>query len=268
MTETVDEVAAPVASTATKTLTRAAEQVTRPAVETVAAVPIVGERTATAVETAAGDALRVVDTGVGGVDKTLSSQPVAEIVDPLLDSVESLPIAGSIVGELRPTIASGTTAADRVLDSAGSLVVATVDQIGPLPQGPDAVDATIPETPRTNGPITSGPVAISQTQRATTSTRSDVPGVSLGPPSASAHPESNGVSGDDGDDRIPLRSGAPPGPTNSPAPGPAGSGGGGTSAAMTADADPLSSSAAERSTGASDDALPPSPVYDTDASPD
>jgi len=231
--------------------------------QTVASVPVVGPATAPVVQAVSHTAQGV----VAPVTDLLTDAPVTQITDPILDAVTGLPIVGGLVDDLgvRGLVDDVVGVVD---DTAGVIGGVTEETVPPI------LEALDPALPGTGSPFEPGtPDGVLAAHYLVTTGASGAPGASDSgsSPALSAQPvapaeASAVVVGERGAPE--SGPGAPPGgpvaPTSS-----AGSGGVSSSAhARLSDtvAPPLH--AWERAGGASDDALPSSPVADTDVSPD
>lgn len=280
VTGTVDDVVtplvqvlAPVGPSVTAPAAATLETTVDPLVEVVASLPVVGPPTATAVSGTVNSAV----TGVAAVSELATSllgdDPVDRLTQPLLSTLHELPVAGDLVRVLDPILAPGIDGVDSILGSLGETVTVVIDPVA----GIEVIDPSIPAQPV--GPAVPDP----------SDSSGDPPGISRDDPVSPGEPlaearapappplaqtrsgpvaiseAASGPASAPGDAdplAVPPVSSSPISPT-------AGSGGGsGGTAATVADAAPLSPRAWECANGASDDALPPAPVFDTDASPD
>lgn len=280
VTDTVDGVVAPLAPAATGGVAQTVTQVAQPVVSTVASVPVVGPTASAAVSETVGATTATVDAVVAPVVQTLGDEPVGHATRPVLDTLERLPIAGGVVRGLSPALASGVHGVDSVLGSLGSAAGAAVDPITSIGVDPGTYGPGQP--PADGGPGDSsdpGPdcVAPAPQSRSAETPTDGAAAIALRVASGwSGHGawfSSGGASGPPVG--TPLGSGDPPGgppgpfSTHSSSSSSAGSGGGaGSGAACIADTAPQSPRAWGPAAGAHDDALPSSPVFDTDVSPD
>jgi len=269
----VTKAVAPVVTKVVAPVQQTAPAVVETVTETVAATPVVGTVTAPVVQAVTETAHDV----VAPVTAVLSDAPVSQITDPLLDTVAGLPLVGGLVTDLGVI----TTVDDLVdvVDDTTAILGGAVDST--VPPVLDALDPTTPDPA-----LGSGVVVEPSTPGATTVAPRDEAAPGPAPFSASsrvlggaafvatAPPVSTGSSDTvgSGADATGAPENSPPGTLPGgpvPASSSAGSGGGsGAAHARLSDVDPSPLRAGERTSGASDDALPTSPVADTDVSPD
>lgn len=279
---TVDGIVSPAVSTVAGSASQTATQAVTPVLGAVASAPVVGpsaaSATSTAVDTAldtAATALGTAGTAVNSVTRALGDEPVVRIAGPLLDSLAELPVAGGAIGGLDPVLGSVVGGTDAVLGSLGgavaSAVASAVDPVVAIgtiaaPTDPVPRDPSGPRLDRPGDPtVLSAPTASAAESPLALDAllRPAPPGAE--PPSISSAqgPGGGGPLGSTGPP------GAPPGAPSTSSSSSAGSGGGsGGAVACLADSASPSPRAWERANGARDDALPSSPVFDTDVSPD
>lgn len=278
VTSLVDEIVAPVAQTASETVAHTVAQTVDPVLEVVASVPVVGPPAAELVEQTVSTATDTARDLVTPVVDVLGDQPIAHVVDPLLDSLERLPVVGSVLEQVRPVATPAVGGVDELLGSIGGTLDGTVDAVAP---GGGSTQPAEPAQPGDDGSAGVAPggdseaVATSESPDSRASERSSnaIPAVSPAWAATSGNsPQGTsaptlGAKGPPGSGGAPP--GAPPG-SSSTAPTSSANAGGGSagSVASIADADPLPLRAWERAAGARDDAMPSSPVFDTDVSPD
>ncbi|MFF3026546.1 hypothetical protein [Microbacterium sp. NPDC057944] len=273
----VTQVVAPVVTAVVAPVQQAVPAVVSTVTQTVAQVPVVGPVAAPVVKTVT-DTAQAVVAPVTGV---LTGAPVSTITKPIVDAVTGLPIVGDLVDDL---------GVPRVVDDVAGVVDDTTGLVGGIVEGtiPPVLEALEPQTPVIPGePGTPG------TPGGTDAGSSAQPGESAATVDA-ALATATGIAPASAQDRgglrgipgVPSSAGAPagpqngaPSPSNDPASAPpgapvspsssAGSGGGSAAAAarISDDGIPLLR-AVEQDSGAPDDALPASPVADTDVSPD
>ncbi|WP_341947025.1 hypothetical protein [Microbacterium sp. LWH11-1.2] len=257
----VTEVVAPVVTTVVAPVQQEAPAVVSTVTSIATEVPLLGEIAAPIVQAVS----QTAQNAVAPVTDALTRAPVAQITDPILDAVTGLPIVGELVDDVG--------AADLVRDVIGIVDTATgvigeaaEETVPPILVSLDPT-ASVPAEPATPG---AGSAA--QLVTATASARA-LP--STTPALASASPVvpatiPRGTVSERGASDAPSgpSSGAPPGGPGTPSSF-AGSGGGNSSAhARVSDVGASPLRAWERAAGASDDALPTSPVFATDVSPD
>jgi hypothetical protein len=200
----------------------------------------------------------------GAVAGTVSqaAEPVSRTTGPLLGALEKLPAVGGAVDALWPAAVSSVEGIDAVLGSIGGAVVSVTAPLGPVrlpsepgdPQGDDDPEALAPIL-RAVAASAQHPGRFAALPRSTTAL-SGSPGAGIAPALDSSGPPH-------------APPGSPAGPGSSAPPSSAASGGGSGGPAACASDDASSSlPAGERTIGAGSDALPPSPVRDTDVSPD
>lgn len=285
LTSTVEEVVTAVAApVVTQTAVPVVTQVAAPVVQAVTAPipqsisPVVATVTqivaqATVVAPAAAPVVQAVSPTVKGVVEPiadlLTDSPVAHVADPVLDAVTVLPVVGGIVEDLgtRDFVDSVVDVVDDVTGVVGDAVDEIVPPVlvGPDPALPGPV---VPGADGAGDPGVPGASAPPFATASVTSVLAAVPALvtqPVAPASTSTVvvPE-RGAPAANSD----APSGAPPGAPGSPTSS-AGAGGSSSSAhARLGDVDASPLRAWERVAGASDDALPGSPVADTDSSPD
>ena len=263
----VTDVVAPVVKEVAAPVQQAAPAVVDTVTENVNAVPVVGAVTAPVLGDVAETAEHVIDPVTG----LLSGSPVSGITDPVLDLVKGVPLVGRVV------VDAGV--ADLV-DDIADLLDETTDVVGEVTDGtvppvlealtPRPVAPTIPDPPLgldpviTPVPVTASEVSLAAAQAHATR-GSTVPGSLSGTPtpdraaaggsSATAPPAGAPEGSPAGDPAAPVSSAGP-------------GGGSATAHARVSDLAYTSLRAWERVAGTLDDALPGSPVADTDVSPD
>ncbi|WP_350350706.1 hypothetical protein ABS642_14895 [Microbacterium sp. A8/3-1] len=224
-------------------------------------VPIVGAVAAPIVQAVAQTAEGV----VAPVTDALTHSPVAQIADPILDAVTGLPILGDLVDDLG--------AADLVRGLIGVVDGATgvIGEAGgeTLPPILEPLDPTASVPPAPGTPGTSSAAQLASATASALYLQATTPALASASPVVPATIPRGTVS-ERGASDAPSgpSSGAPPGGPGTPSSF-AGSGGGSHSAhARVSDVGASPLRAWERAAGASDDALPTSPVFATDVSPD
>lgn len=286
VSETVSAVTAPVAPVVTEVVAPVVTQVVAPVQDTVppvvaavtqpvVAAPVVGPAVAPVAQTVSEATAAV----VAPVAEAITNAPVAQITDPILDTVSGLPVVGDLVSDLGITSAVGDLVG--VIDDTTALLGdVTTETVPPV------LEALVPTTPGDGDPggvtepaeplpDTVVAASVTTTSARATGAAETSPGIldrrEVGTPPAAV---TLGVDGTTHavDDTTPVPSGPPSGnPPGAPSPASssAGSGGGaGAAHARPSDVDASPLRAGERTTGAPDDVLPSSPVADTDVSPD
>ena len=259
----VNQVAAPVVQAVVAPVQQAAPVVVATVTQTVTSVPVVGPAAAPVVQAVSQTAQGV----VAPVTDLLTDAPVSQIADPILDAVTGLPIVGGLVDDL---------GARDLVDQVVGVVDDTVGVIGGVTEEtvPPILEALDPAHPGAGSPFEPGaPDGVLSAQYLVATTTSGAPGVSDSGsvPALSAQPvapadASTVAIGERGAPE--SGPGAPPGTPAAPTSS-AGSGGGSSNAhARLSDAVAPPLHAWQRAAGASDDALPASPVADTNVSPD
>jgi hypothetical protein len=271
----VTQAAAPVVQAVTAPVQQAAPPVvaavTEPVTQAVAQVPVV----APVVHAVAPTVQAVVEAGTD----LLTDSPATHVVDPILDAVTGLPIVGGIVENsgTRDLVDSVVDVVDDVTGVIGGVVDETVPpilgRVDPAVPGTALPGTELPDTASPGTDPSSDPKALNDpAQLFATASGSSVLATVPALPTQPVAPASNstvmvgerGAPGASSD----VPSGAPPGspvaPTSSAGPGGAAS----SAFARLGDVGVHPLRAWERVTGASDDALPGSPVADTDNSPD
>ncbi|KJQ52637.1 hypothetical protein [Microbacterium sp. SA39] len=266
----VTQVAAPVVQAVTAPVQQAAPPVVaavaKPVTQAVAQVPVA----APVVQAVAPTVQAVVETGTD----LLIDSPASHVVDPIMDAVTGLPIVGEVVEDLgtRDLVDSVVDVVDDVTGVIGGVVDATVppivDGIDPALPDPALPGTVLPVAGGSSDPGSSSSLTQLSATASGSSVYATVPALATQPVAPASIPTvvigERGAPGASSD----APSGAPPGAPVSPTSS-AGPGGGASSAfARLGDVgvDPLR--AWDRVTGPSDDALPGSPVADTDNSPD
>lgn len=261
----VTHVAAPVVHAVAAPVQQAAPAVVSTVTHTVASVPVVGTVATPVVQAVSHTA----QDAVAPVTDLLTDAPVAQITDPILDAVTGLPIVGGLVDDLgaRDLVDDVVGVVDDAVGVIGGVAEETVP---PILEGLDPVlpGAGGPDEP--GAPSTGIPAPFVSTSA---SGASGAPGVSDsgGFPALSTQPvapadTSTVVNGERGASE--SGQGTPPGSPVAPTSSAGSSGGLNSAHARLGDAVAPPLSAWERAAGASDDALPASPVADTDVSPD
>jgi hypothetical protein len=236
--------------------------------QTVAATPVVGPATAPVVHAVTETAQQV----VAPVTAALTNSPVSQLTDPILDAVAGVPVVGDLVTDLGVITAVDDVVG--VVDDTTALLGGVTDAT--VPPVLEALDPTTPDPEPGSGGVAEPPVPVTAAVAAGVTHASAIPPQSASS-STSGHTLSVALSAADGsaatgDDSTTAPAGAPPGSlpgTPVPASSSAGSGAGaGAAHARLSDVDSSPLRAGERTSGASDDVLPSSPVADTDVSPD
>lgn len=279
VSNTVSAVTAPVAPIVTEVVAPVVTQVVAPVQQAVPAVvttvtapvvnaPVVGPAVAPVVHAVTETTTAV----VAPVTDVLTGAPVSQITDPILDTVSGIPVVGGLASDLG-LISAVDDVVGVVDDTTALLGNVTSETIPPVLE---ALDPTSPEPGEGPASITEPAVTTTPTVISAEDIATMPPATSTAlPPAGSSHPSAlpaaNGATGA-GDDttRVPTDPppSSPPGSTV-PASSSAGPGGGsGASPARLSDANSSPLRAGERTSGASDDELPSSPVADTDVSPD
>ncbi|MBN7794061.1 hypothetical protein [Microbacterium esteraromaticum] len=276
VTEVVDPVvekAAEAVVAVTDPVVESAQQVVTKTAKTVASVPVVGSTASDALGTVS----QTVSSTTDAVTDVVSDAPVSSVLRPITDTVREVPVVGEVLDDLGAT--------DLLDDSAGA-VDGVVDKLAPVVNGtvPPVVDALDPQHPTGPTPdvgepaLPTGPDAVLPDDTAADATADATPAIAL--PTNDAHrtpwsggPNPRASSGDATTTTAagiehPKQSSAPP-PGLVPASSAAGTGGsaGGGPAAVHLSASHLHDSGVSAGPPA-DSALPPSPVGDTDVSPD
>ena len=263
----VTEVVAPVVTQVVAPVQKAVPAVVETVTQTVADTPVVGPVTAPVVHAVTETAASVVTP----VTEVLTDAPVSQITDPILDTVAGIPVVGGLVKDLG--VISAVDDVVGAIDDTTALLGGVANQT--VPPVLEALDPTTPVPGPGAGGIIDAPSAPSPAD-VTTSTSASVPSSVSWPsrfdaalPSAGA-PTDEAVEAGDSPALAPTGtpSGSPPG-APVPASSSAGPGGGsGAAHARLSEVNPAPLRAGERTSGATDDVLPSSPVADTDVSPD
>lgn len=282
VSNTVTAVTAPVAPIVTQVVAPVVTQVVAPVQQAVPAVvttvtqpvvnaPVVGPAVTPVVHTLTETATAVVTP----VTDALTDSPVSQITDPILDTVAGIPVVGGLVSDLG-LISAVDDVVGVVDDTTALLGNVTNETVPPVLEALDPTTSTTPE-PGEGSESVAEPAVKTTTLIITTENTAATPPVSPTPASSAGSPSPIALSTTIGatravDDTTPAPtgppSGSPPGATV-PASSSAGSGGGnGAAHARLSDVNPSPLRAGERTSGASDDELPSSPVADTDVSPD
>lgn len=286
VSETVSTVTTPVAPVVTQVVAPVVTQVVAPVQQAVPAVvaavtqpvtsaPVVGPAVAPVVNAVTETAAAV----VAPVTDTLTGAPVSQITDPVLEAVSGIPVVGGLASDLGLISAVGDVVG--VVDDTTALLGNVTN--GTVPPVLEAIDPTNPPTAQepTQEPgevsgvivehaVVTDAVLATEHAAAAQSGTATSGSTAVSPPSTvrSAIESTTAAL----DHTTPVPAGSPPGGplgTAVPASSSAGSGGGsGTSLARLSDANASPLRAGERTSGASDDEVPSSPVADTDVSPD
>lgn len=259
----VSDVVAPAVTQVAAPVQQVVPPVVDVVVETVEQTPVVAPVTAPIVDA-------VVDTAesvVTPVTDLLQDGPASQIVDPILDVVDGLPIVGTVLDELGVTGVVDDVV--DVVDDATGIVGETVD--GTLPPLLGAVDPVDTDGPASSVPVLApadsaadaGSVAAAASERGSSRIPAPTSAFAPGPVATPATDPSATAPASGGDDRLPTPAGAPSGSSS------AASGASSTlSHARVSDVGISPLSVRERSAGSSDDVLPTSLMPDTDVSPD
>ncbi|WP_435748424.1 hypothetical protein [Microbacterium sp. PMB16] len=272
VTPVVTQVVAPVVKTVVAPVQQAAPAVVHTVTQTVAKVPVAGAVAAPVVKAVTDTAKNV----VAPVTEVLTDSPVAQITDPVVDAVKGLPVVGELVDDLGAIDLIDDVVG--VVDDTAGVIGGVIDET--VPPVLEAVDPAAPG--ETDGPDGSTGPGDRGAPDSAAAHRTFVSLSSLGVTSEKFTPELAGIrpvfpaatpadsAGEFGALGAPsgVPGGAPPGAPFAPSSS-AGPGGASVSAlARISDVGAPSLRAWERVSGASDDALPTSPVADTDVSPD
>lgn len=279
VTETVVPVVEHVAPVVTETVPAAVAPVTQTVSQTVEAVPVVRDVVPPVLAPVTEKVAETATEVAAPVTQLLQESPVSQVTDPLLDAVSEIGIVGDVLDDL--SVADAVTDISRAVDATtGSLGRTVADAAPPVL---DTVDQVVPEAPDvsvpTSAPVRDGfapapspatapsVVPATATFNATAFSAADT---SMRPLTAMAAAPTGAVAevGTGGEPTDPVRAAhAPPGctaPSSS-----AGHGGGHVGeAARLGDASADSLRAWKHTLGATDDALPCSPVSEADVSPD
>lgn len=281
VSNTVSAVTAPVAPIVTQVVAPVVTQVVAPVQQAVPAVvttvtqpgvnaPVVGPAVTPVVHAVTETATAVVTP----VTDALTDSPVSQITDPILDTVAGIPVVGGLVSDLG-LISAADDVVGVVDDTTALLGNVANETVPPVLEALDPTTSTTPEPGEGSGsvaePVVKTNLIITTENTAATPPASPTPASSAGSPSPIALSTTIGATRAV-DDTTPAPtgppSGSPPGATV-PASSSAGSGGGnGAAHARLSDVNPSPLRAGERTSAASDDELPSSPVADTDVSPD
>lgn len=267
----VTQVVAPVVQTVVAPAQQAAPEVVKSVTETVSDTPLVGPAAAPVV-TAVADTAQAVATPVTDI---LTDSPVAQITDPILDAVTGLPVVGGLVDDLGVTgvVRDVVGVVDEATGLIGDIGAGTLPPVlealepttpGAAPSTPSTPSVAIPApavSAASGAAASAGPTSALSTAAASSSGDATAP-----PPAAFVNDDANpaGLPADG----TPAAPGAPPGTPVSPTSSAAPSGASPYAHARLSDSGVPPLRAWERAAGASDDALPASPVADTDVSPD
>ncbi|MFJ4223414.1 hypothetical protein [Microbacterium sp. NPDC089695] len=246
----VTEVVAPVVSHVTAPVQQAAPAVVEQVSDTVAAVPVVGPAT-TPILTSTTDAVEQV---VDPVADVLHDAPVSQIVTPLQQTLDAVPLVGVLIERLG--VGALLTDVVGVLDDTtaivGDVIDATVPPVlGALDPATGVASETAP-TVESAVSATAVPAALERTPSTHRSAAVPASPATSAPGSATEEPV------------LPTPGGAPAVPASSAGSGSASA----LSHARPSDVGFSPLRAVERTPGAPDDVLPTSLVADTDVSPD
>ena len=278
VTETVVPVVEHVAPVVTETIPDAVAPATQTVSQTVEAVPVVRDVVPPVLAPVTEKVAETATEVAAPVTQLLQESPVSQVSDPLLDAVSEIGIVGDVLDDL--SVADAVTDISRAVDATtGSLgrtvadaappVLGTIDQVVP-----DAPDVSVPGAPARDefAPASSPATAPSVVPATATfiATAFSAADTSMRPLAAMAAAPTGAVAevGTGGEPADPVRAAhAPPGST---APSSSAGHGGGQmgEAARLGDAVADSLRAWKHTLGATDDALPCSPVSEADVSPD
>lgn len=272
VTPIVTQVVAPVVTQVVAPVQQAVPAVVEAVTQPIVEAPVVGPVAAPVVHTVTETAAAVVEP----VTDVLANGPVSQLTDPLLDAVSGIPVVGGLVDDLG--VISAVDDVVGVVDDTTALLGNVTNET--VPPVLEALDPTLTAPGEGAGSVAEPAVPVT-TIDATENAAATPPMSSTALPSA-ASPHSGTVETPAHAARLvdetspapttPAPPGPPPGcPPGAavPASSSAGSGGGNSAAhARLSDATPSPLRAGERTSGASDDVLPSSPVADTDVSPD
>ena len=266
----VTQVVAPVVTQVVAPVQQAAPPVVETVTDTVAQLPVVGPVTAPVVETVTDTAAAVVEP----VTDLLQDAPVSQVVDPIRDAVNALPVVGDLLQDLGvlPLVDSVVEVVDETTGIVGGVVENTV------PPVLTALDPTVTLPPvlasdpgflATPGSTEVAPASATPAIVAPASSDRRVLSASS-PLSAPAAPETTAPAADDTQAPPAAPIGGPAGPAAPVVPSSSAASGGASvlSHARISDVGIPALRAVERTSGASDDVLPTSLVADTDVSPD
>ncbi|WP_231481875.1 MULTISPECIES: hypothetical protein [unclassified Microbacterium] len=271
VTPVVTKVVAPVVTKVVAPVQQAVPAVVETVTNTVAKTPVVGPATAPVVHAVT----ETVDAVVEPVTEVLTDSPVAQITDPILDTVAGVPVVGGLVTDLG-VVTAVRDVVGVVDDTTALLGDVTNGTVPPVlealdPTNPDPTPGTgvvdPPVSPTTVAAVSATQVTSSPILGASVAASARASAVSFSVADLVSH-ESAPATEDTATAPAGAPSGSPPG-TPVPASSSAGPGGGSSPAhARLSDVDPAPLRAGERTSGAADDVLPSSPVADTDVSPD
>lgn len=263
----VTQVVAPVVQTVVAPAQQAAPPVVKAVTQTAAAVPVVGPAAAPVV-IAVADTAQAVTTPVTDL---LTDSPVAQITDPILDAVTGLPVVGGLVDDLgvsgvvRDVVGVVDDATGLIGGVASETLPPALEALDPVTPDTDVVPSTPPSPAVTDAASTASTIVTSG--KGAENAPAALARTSIG---ASVPPPVVGLNDDATPADLPA-DGAPGAPPGTPASPTSSAGPGGASSyahARLSDSGVPPLRAWERAAGASDDALPASPVADTDVSPD
>ena len=266
VTPVVTQVVAPVVTQVVAPVQQALPAVVATVTRPVTQAPIVAPVTAPVVHAVTETAAAVVEP----ITNALSDAPVSTITDPILGAVGSIPVVGGLVSDLG--VISAVNGVVGVVDDTTALLGQVASET--VPPVLEALDPTAP-APGTGPDDVTTPLDL-PTATARLETSAVAPAIDA-PPAVIRSISSTAISlADDSDraadDTTRAPSGPPSGsPPGAPVPASSSAGSGGASGAAHARLSDVDSSplrAGERTSGASDDVLPSSPVADTDVSPD
>lgn len=244
-----------------------AASVVNSAAESTDEIPVAGPVVAPVVHEVASSVQAV----AAPITEVLQNAPVAQVVDPIVDVVADAPVIGHFVVDIggaeviRDVVGIVDGAAGVVGDVAEGTVPPLVDAVDPLtPVSPETAVPSPPQSPAPPPPASAGVSAPAPDAGVPTRVRV-VNDAEHGQISLSIHGSDVPATS------APARSDAPAGaPLGSPSSSSSSAPGGGSTgaAARISDDGVLLLRAEKHGSGASDDALPTSPIADTDVSPD
>ncbi len=273
VTTQATEAVAPVTPAVATTVQQASTQVVTPVAKAIASAPVVRP----SVESAKELVSSVAETSMEGaspvttvamtaatavttpVAHALDDEPLTQTANSVLGSLEPMPILGDTLAGLNPTVIFGVTKGDVILGSLGELVTSTTATIAAMdatnPLGGEAVvrTADLTDASSARGALADGVASASNTS------------VLNGPVLNGAALNGAVVEGTSD----PHTPGTPLQPSSSvPATSGASAGGSSSPIASMTHSRLFSSLGSARTVGAQNDALPVSPTFGTDVSPD
>ncbi len=263
VTDTVTPAVEYVAPVVTETVPTAAEPVAQSVSQTVDAIPVVRDVVPPVVAPVADAATETATEVTAPVTQLLKDSPVSQVTDPVLDAVSDIHIVGDVLEDL--SITDAATEISRTVDATAGVLGGAVEDA--FPPVLETVDRAVPSGPDASAPEVDAADPSPMREPAMPAMDKTATSVSAGAATVAAVTAAISEADAAGESGVPARAAhLPPG---SPAPSSStGHGGPVGDAARPGDTSDDALRAWKHPLGATDDVLPCSPVFETDASPD